>query len=179
MRQEFRTQLDAYTDDYVKRSKETDRYVRFPDEVIASSHPPKRSVEPARIRKSFASDLAQRRFKEPITGRQALPPEPRGGKGRIAEPVVKKSDAKDKEAIERLLTLPDGLRIYAFRYKNETAMRGGGIAQDFLTEPRRARAVIVGPHREFSVDYARLGVLPATLEAWTMQGRRAVSPLLE
>jgi hypothetical protein len=125
LRQEFRTQLDAYADDYVKRSKETDRYVRFANEVIVSSHPPTKSVEPARIRKSFASDSAQPRFKEPITGRQALSPEPRGGKGRIAEPVVKKSDAKDKEAIERLSTLPDGLRIYAFRYKNETAMRVG------------------------------------------------------
>ena len=83
------------------------------------------------------------------------------------------SDRRAKADIAEVDVLPGGIRLYAFRYRGDTAMRVGVIAQDLLADARY-RSAVHDVGGLYAVDYAALGLRMATLAEWRALGLAAV-----
>ena len=98
--------------------------------------------------------------------------------GTVSEPTegaVYSSDRRLKRDIRLLTTLDSGIRLYAFRYLWSDTDYVGVMAQDLLEDARYADAARMTASGYYVVDYARLGLRMATLEAWRDHGVDAVS----
>ena len=98
--------------------------------------------------------------------------------GTVSEPTegaVYNSDRRLKRDIRLLTTLDSGIRLYAFRYLWSDTDYVGVMAQDLLEDARYADAARMTASGYYVVDYARLGLRMATLEAWRDHGVDAVS----
>jgi hypothetical protein len=84
------------------------------------------------------------------------------------------SDRRLKRDIRLLTTLDSGIKLYAFRYLWSAETHVGVMAQDLIADARYADAAIMTASGTYVVDYARLGLRMATLDAWNADGVEAV-----
>jgi hypothetical protein len=79
------------------------------------------------------------------------------------------SDARLKSDITYLETLPNGVKLYSFKYRADlTTTYVGVLAQDLLASKDHAvrRAVVTRKDGYYAVDYRILGFDMLTLSAW-------------
>ncbi len=84
------------------------------------------------------------------------------------------SDRRLKRDIEPMGVVR-GLRLYRFRYLGDARTFVGVMAQDLLTDPRYAHAVIRRPSGLLLVDYAALGLDIPDFDAMRAAGEAAVA----
>lgn len=80
------------------------------------------------------------------------------------------SDRRVATDIKDLGTLPNGLKIYAFKYLWDDTVRVGVMAQDLQARPESKRAVLKLANGLLGVDYASLGMRMATEKEWLQHG---------
>ena len=85
------------------------------------------------------------------------------------------SDRRVKDDIVVEGTLPNGLKLYSWRYLGGSCRFTGVMAQDLLADARFAGAVETGADGLMRVDYAAIGFIPADLDAMRADGERAVA----
>lgn len=85
------------------------------------------------------------------------------------------SDIRLKRDIRLLTTLPDGMKIYAFKYLWSDASHVGVMAQDLLENPVWRDAVVIRANGFYSVNYTMLGLRMVTLEEWNKNGLTAIT----
>jgi hypothetical protein len=85
------------------------------------------------------------------------------------------SDIRLKRDIQLLTTLPDGMKIYAFKYLWSDEHHVGVMAQDLLEHPVWRSAVVTQANGFYAVNYAMLGLKMATLDEWNKRGLAAIS----
>jgi hypothetical protein len=85
------------------------------------------------------------------------------------------SDRRLKQDIVAAGTLPNGLKLYSWRYLGGAHRFVGVMAQDLLEDRRFSDAVEVDADGLMRVDYARIGYLPADIEAMRSEGEAAVA----
>jgi hypothetical protein len=85
------------------------------------------------------------------------------------------SDIRLKRDIRLLVTLPDGMKIYAFKYLWSDAVHVGVMAQDLLENPIWRGAVVTKANGFYSVNYAMLGLRMVTLKEWNKSGLAAIT----
>jgi endosialidase-like protein len=88
--------------------------------------------------------------------------------------VVVISDRRLKRDIRLLLTLPNRMNLYAFRYLWSDTIYVGVMAQDLLRSAAWEIAVIRQADGHYAVDYAALGLRMATLAEFRRQGIAAI-----
>lgn len=84
------------------------------------------------------------------------------------------SDRRLKRDIAHLATLDNGIRLYSFKYLWSDSVHVGVMAQDLASREAFRDAVVMRPNGFYAVDYAKLGLKMATLEAWSEYGMAAV-----
>jgi hypothetical protein len=84
------------------------------------------------------------------------------------------SDRRLKRDVRLLLTLPNGVKLYAFRYLWSDTTYVGVMAQDLLRNAAWRAAVIPQKDGHFAVDYAALGLRMTTLAEFRRHGIAAV-----
>jgi hypothetical protein len=84
------------------------------------------------------------------------------------------SDRRLKRDVRRLITLANGMKLYAFRYLWSETIYVGVMAQDLLRNATWRTAVIIQENRHYAVDYAALGLRMATLAEFRRRGIGAV-----
>jgi hypothetical protein len=84
------------------------------------------------------------------------------------------SDRRVATDIKDLGTLPNGLKIYAFKYLWDDTVRVGVMAQDLQTRPDTKRAVLTLANGLLGVDYKSLGLRMATEKEWLQHGPTAL-----
>lgn len=87
---------------------------------------------------------------------------------------VSPSDRRLKRDIRLLAVMPDGMKIYAFKYLWSETTQVGVMAQDLLENPAWRGAVVTKANGFYAVDYARLGLRMAALEEWNQQGMDSI-----
>jgi hypothetical protein len=75
-----------------------------------------------------------------------------------SSPPPAPSDARLKQDLKRIETLPNGLPLYAFHYKGDSRWFSGVLAQDVFARPDLAHAVSRGADGFLRVNYAALGL---------------------
>lgn len=85
------------------------------------------------------------------------------------------SDRRLKSAIMHLATMPNGIRIYSFRYLWSEQVYVGVMAQDLLHHPVFGAAIKLAADGFYRVNYALLGFRMVTIEEWKRDGLAAVS----
>lgn len=78
--------------------------------------------------------------------------------GGSSAPPPAPSDARLKQDLKRIETLPNGLPLYAFHYKGDSRWFSGVLAQDVLARPDLAHAASRGTDGFYRVNYAALGL---------------------
>ncbi|MBU6207533.1 MAG: transferrin-binding protein-like solute binding protein [Alphaproteobacteria bacterium] len=96
-----------------------------------------------------------------------------GALGAKLAPVV--SDRRLKTDIAPAGTLPNGLKLYRWRYRGEKHHFVGVMAQDLLADQRFAGAVIVDADGLMRVDYDAVGYHPADFARMSAEGEQAVA----
>ena len=84
------------------------------------------------------------------------------------------SDRRLKVEVEAVGRLPNGLRLYTWRYRGGTNRFTGVMAQDLLVDPRFAAAVTVDEAGLMRVDYAKIGYLPRDFALMRQEGEAAI-----
>lgn len=92
-----------------------------------------------------------------------------------SNPPPQDSDIRLKRDIQLLTTLPDGMKIYAFKYLWSDEIHVGVMAQDLLENPAWRAAVVAKANGFYSVNYAMLGLKMVTLEEWHKKGIAAIT----
>ncbi len=77
---------------------------------------------------------------------------------------VKLSDAHVKQYVAGAGTLPDGLKLYKFKYLWDETEYVGVMAQDVMKV--RPDAVSVGEDGYYRVNYAKMGIRMMTTDEW-------------
>jgi hypothetical protein len=85
------------------------------------------------------------------------------------------SDRRLKHDITPAGTLPNGLKLYSWRYLGGSHRFTGVMAQDLLADARFAGAVAVDTDGLMRVDYGQLGYSPADLATMQAEGEAAVA----
>jgi hypothetical protein len=85
------------------------------------------------------------------------------------------SDRRLKSAVMHLATLPNGIRIYSFRYVWSEQVHVGVMAQDLLHHPTFGAAIKLAADGYYRVNYALLGLRMVTIHEWKRNGLAAVS----
>ena len=93
--------------------------------------------------------------------------------GGVAGPKIA-SDRRLKRDIRELGTAPIGVRLYSFRYRTDPRTFVGVMAQDLRADPRFAGAVEQRPSGILVVDYGRLGLRVAGMDAMQEAGLGAI-----
>jgi hypothetical protein len=91
----------------------------------------------------------------------------------VKQPVP--SDRRIKRDIAGAGILPNGLRLYSWRYAGGHRRFVGVMAQDVLADARLASAVKCDQHGLMRVDYAAIGYQPADLAAMQQEGEAAAT----
>jgi hypothetical protein len=91
------------------------------------------------------------------------------------EPMPEPSDRRFKRNIRPVVTAPNGVQLYAYRYIWSDTFFVGVMAQDLLAAPQWRDAVVENANGYFSVNYAMLGLRMITLDEWEEQGMGAVT----
>lgn len=84
------------------------------------------------------------------------------------------SDLRLKRDVHRRLTLPNGMKIYSFKYRWSDQTYLGVMAQDLLARPAWRGAVVTRPDGYYAVNYAKLGLKMATWQEWQSKGISAI-----
>ena len=95
--------------------------------------------------------------------------------GSFGAKKVAPSDRRLKEDIVPAGVLPNGVKLYSWRYLGGSHRFTGVMAQDLLADKRFAIAVEMGADGLMRVDYSRLGFLPADFDAMCAEGEAAIS----
>ena len=85
------------------------------------------------------------------------------------------SDIRLKQEIAPAGTLPNGLRLYSWRYLGGKHRFTGVMAQDLLADPRFARAITRDADGLMRVDYAAIGYAPANFDTMLAEGEQAIA----
>jgi hypothetical protein len=85
------------------------------------------------------------------------------------------SDRRSKSAIMHLATMPNGIRIYSFRYLWSEQVYVGVMAQDLIHHPVFGAAIKLAADGFYRVNYALLGLRMVTIEEWKRDGVASVS----
>jgi hypothetical protein len=85
------------------------------------------------------------------------------------------SDRRLKEHVERAGMLPNGLRLYSWRYLGGTHRFTGVMAQDLLSDERFAHAVEADCDGLMRVDYDKIGYRPTQFALMREEGEAAVT----
>lgn len=104
-------------------------------------------------------------------GADALERRVRAKVGKPGDPEP--SDARLKRDIHHVATREDGLRVYAFKYLWDDAVRVGVMAQDLLRN-EAWRPCVSDANGYYAVDYGRLGLRMTTLDEWEAKGLNAL-----
>lgn len=99
-----------------------------------------------------------------------FPPEKTDRLDTIKGPGIINSDMRLKKDVRHLVTLTNGIRVYAFRYLWDEALHVGVMAQDLIGDKRFAHAVHANRHGYYSVDYAALGLKMVSFSQWQSKG---------
>lgn len=91
-----------------------------------------------------------------------------------AKPVAP-SDRRLKVDIEPAGSLPNGLKLYAWRYLGGSHRFTGVMAQDLLGDPRFANAVAVDREGLMRVDYDKIGYRPSHFALMRKEGEAALA----
>ena len=86
------------------------------------------------------------------------------------------SDRRLKRDITLVMTLPNGLTLWSFRYLWSDITYVGVMAQDLLFSPTWRHAVIRQANGFHAVRYDVLGLRMATLDEWMRDGLQALKP---
>ena len=73
-------------------------------------------------------------------------------------PSETSSDLRLKRDVQDFRTLPNGVKLYTFRYWNDERTFVGVVAQDLLKDERFRHAVRVSDNGYYLVDYRAIGV---------------------
>lgn len=84
------------------------------------------------------------------------------------------SDRRLTTDIQQVGTLDNGIKVYAFRFIWDDALRVGIIAQDLLERPDSRAAVLILANGLLGVDYSALGLRMATHKQWLDSGIAAL-----
>lgn len=85
------------------------------------------------------------------------------------------SDRRLKQEIVPLGTLPNGLKLYSWRYLGGNRRFTGVMAQDLLADSRFAGAVDADARGLMQVDYAGIGFIPADFDEMLAEGKQALA----
>lgn len=88
-------------------------------------------------------------------------------------PIAVPSDRRLKTDIVEAGALPDGLKLYTWRYLGGTRRFTGVMADDLLASPLHAHAVHTDPDGLMTVDYGAVGYLPEDIAAMQAEGEFA------
>lgn len=83
------------------------------------------------------------------------------------------SDERLKTDVQYVETLPNGVKIYAYRYKGDERVFYGAMAQELRKDKRFAHAVTRGKDGYYRVNYAKLGIKVAHGEMFAKAGEAA------
>jgi hypothetical protein len=100
-----------------------------------------------------------------ISNRTAVIVAERGGLS-LPPPSLFASDSRLKEAVVPLKQLANGVELYRFRYKGDSEVYVGVIAQQVAR--LMPRAVLRGDDGYLRVDYERLGLRLMTWAEWRL-----------
>jgi hypothetical protein len=92
-----------------------------------------------------------------------------------APPVLTPSDSRLKEDIRPIGRLPNGIKLYAFRYRGDDRYFAGPIAQDLLKDARFRDAVSIESHGFYQVDLSALGLDVVNAAAMHAAGMHAAA----
>lgn len=85
------------------------------------------------------------------------------------------SDARLKTDLRYLQTLPNGVKLYSFRYRGSDQVFVGALAQELLADARFSDAVSVLPSGFHAVDYGALGLKVIGAEAMQRAASKAIA----
>jgi hypothetical protein len=83
------------------------------------------------------------------------------------------SDQRLKRDIQQLTTMPNGIKLYSFKYLWSDDLYVGVMAQDLLSDPQWKDAVITSNTGFYSVDYSKLGTRMMTLGQYQLQQQQS------
>lgn len=83
------------------------------------------------------------------------------------------SDQRLKRDIQQLTTMPNGIKLYSFKYLWSDDLYVGVMAQDLLNNPQWKDAVITSNTGFYSVDYSKLGTQMMTLGQYRLQQQQS------
>jgi hypothetical protein len=84
------------------------------------------------------------------------------------------SDRRLKRSISLLTTLPNGIKIYSFKYLWSDIVYVGVMAQDLLEHTKWKEAVVHAKNGFYAVNYEMLGLRMKTIEDWNKEGLAAI-----
>ena len=84
------------------------------------------------------------------------------------------SDARLKTDIETAGTLPNGLKLFSWRYLGGSHRFTGVMAQELIGDPRFADAVTADADGLMAVDYSAIGYLPPDFDLMRQEGEQAI-----
>ena len=84
------------------------------------------------------------------------------------------ADRRVATEIKLLGTLPNGRKVYSFKFIWEDKVRVGVMAQDLLARPDTKKVVLTLANGLLGVDYAALGMRMATEQEWLQHGASAL-----
>lgn len=88
-------------------------------------------------------------------------------------------DRRLKRDIRAVDVLPNGLRLYSFRYRNDERTFIGIMAQDLLGSKTFSHAVHIGEGGYYTVDFSALGLeVLGDRESWRDAGCKALAEAL-
>jgi hypothetical protein len=145
--------------------------------------PPAQTTSPSQMGKM--GDIEQRK---PITPGNASTSNPsqstilkdeestKAGSKKSSDPTTSVgtvSDQRLKRDINQLTTMPNGIKLYSFKYLWSDDVYIGVMAQDLLSNPQWKDAVIASNTGYYSVDYSKLGTQMMTLGQYKLQQQQS------
>ena len=85
------------------------------------------------------------------------------------------SDARLKTDIVDAGTLPNGLKLFSWRYLGGSHRFTGVMAQELIGDPRFADAVTADADGLMGVDYSAIGYLPPDFDLMRQEGEQAIA----
>ena len=115
--------------------------------------------------------------RKPITPGNPVTPTPAKNVGskKSSDPtsVGTVSDQRLKRDIHQLTTMPNGVKLYSFKYLWSDDVYVGVMAQDLLSNPQWKDAVMISNTGYYSVDYSKLGTQMMTLGQYQLQQQQS------
>jgi hypothetical protein len=129
---------------------------------------------------SAQSSFLPKSFESSIQGLQFIKPNPTYSSGKTipkkisdSNSVGTVSDQRLKRDIHQLTTMPDGIKLYTFKYLWSDEVYVGVMAQDLLSNPQWKDAVLNSNIGYYKVDYSKLGLQMMTLGKYELQQQQS------